>query len=187
MVPSTFQEIIDVDSLSNSGPDFTMTCTLNENENRSIFCRGFELEIPPGQSPYTSYPFALHSEEKFPWTITFRGERLFLVADGCTKKCYAAPCTACSSISNHNIVTGIIQRINFGANEHTPWKWLGFDQLREVTCRLSRQNKQLRLESLNMARKLTSRITVLNEHKRFLLCIASGMVYYTVIIQGRFI
>lgn len=171
-VPSIHQEIIDIDNLLELAPE--PTCVSNKDQNRPIPCYGFELKIPQEQSPYTSYPFALHTEGKLPWTITFHGERLFLVADGCTKRCYMVPCTACSSISRHNIVSGIIHRINFGASEHTPWKWLSIDQLLEVNSRLSRQNKQLRLNSLNMARKLTSRITVLDEHKRFLLCIASG-------------
>jgi hypothetical protein len=137
-------------------------------------CPGFELKMPPGQSPYTSYPFAMHADMHCPWTPHFDGQRLFLRSDNCQGHTHDIPCNVCSCLGRHSIISGIIERMQEGAKEHTNWKWLSFSQLLQVTYCLSRQYKDSRLSALNTGCMLAQRACAIEEHKCFVLLVGSG-------------
>jgi hypothetical protein len=59
-------------------------------------------------------------------------------------------CQACKKYSGSRIM----EQINDGVKEHTPWKWLSHLQLVEVVSRISAKCNDEKLEVLNLMRKL---------------------------------
>jgi hypothetical protein len=63
---------IDVESFDTNNSIGTMkkrlSTTMTKKETMHI-CHGVPLELPPGVSPYTSYPFLLHDRLTLPWSI----------------------------------------------------------------------------------------------------------------------
>lgn len=143
--------------------------------NGKTVCPGLELVIPAGQSPYLSYPFAIHAETDWPWALRLDGQQIYLHSPSCQKRTFALPCVDCASLKHNPNVCRIVEHIEAGAKEHTNWKWLSFSQLQERAERLARQLNETRLTALNTRRKLAHRARVLENHKRFLIHVASGM------------
>jgi hypothetical protein len=137
-------------------------------------CPGFELKMPDGQSPYTSYPFGMHDMGNYPWTPRLDGQQIFLQADTCTQHTFAVPCAGCAILGRHPSVLGILEQIQEGAKERTPWKWLSMDQMHKHTERLVTQVNAKKLEALNLGRMLSRRGRVIDDYKRFVLAVASG-------------
>jgi hypothetical protein len=100
----------------------------------SASCPGYELKLPEGQSPYISYPFAIHSLRTLPWMILLGGETMTLMSDDCTwvtimKNNEPFPCVSCRSLHNHTVVMGIQHCVLDGAHKNMPWSFLGIMQL----------------------------------------------------------
>jgi hypothetical protein len=41
-------------------------------------CTGYELKLPESQSPFTSYPFLLHTTKDLPWKVVISTKKLVL-------------------------------------------------------------------------------------------------------------
>jgi hypothetical protein len=126
-------------------------------------CQGYKFVFPEGQSPYASYPFAIHSFRTLLWMILLDRETMILMADNCTRILIMnddkspLPCVSCRSLHNHTIIMGIQHRTLDGAHENMPWSYLGIMQL---VCLLDQKNQQtdgLRLQGLNTGRALAFR------------------------------
>lgn len=162
--------VIDVDTI----PDSSLPTTITNKDDR-IRCHGFKIHAEPGHSLYSDYPFNIHAHHSLPWTIQITGEEMVLRAENCIRFCYADPCVKCLGLRKSPILSGILQRMSVGAKEHTPWIWLSHAQLQERAHRLERQVNSLKLHALNTGNKLARRTTVLDDHKRFVMSIATGV------------
>jgi hypothetical protein len=78
------------------------------------------------------------------------------------------------ALGRHPTILGIIERIQVGAKEWTPWQWLSLEQIHTRTDRLVNQLNAKKLEALNVGRMLAHRGRVIDDHKRFVLAVASG-------------
>src|SRR5271168_1202807 len=58
-------------------------------------CPGYRLAFPEGQTAWSSYPFAVHSVEKIPWSIASSGKELILYS-------LEPPCSQVSPSANIN-------------------------------------------------------------------------------------
>ncbi|GJJ15796.1 hypothetical protein Clacol_010074 [Clathrus columnatus] len=172
-------EVIDVDAIMDDTP-VSLQTKIHRNQN-----------IPPKQDNHIPcHAFKLHTYMSLPWSIEIVGEELFPRAEDCLEFCYADPCINCSALKANTILCGILQHISIEAKEHTPHKWLSHAQLEEKMDRVGRQLNTLKLHALNTGRRLARRTTVLDDHKRFVLSIATGKIQnlqwlVTVAVQNK--
>jgi hypothetical protein len=128
----------------------------------STSCPGYELVFPEGQSPYTSYPFAIHTIRVLPWMILLDGESMILMSADCTRHANTddgspLPCISCRNLHNHTVIMGIRHRALDGAHENTPWSFLSIVQLLRLLDQKNQQIAGLRLRGLNAGRSLAFR------------------------------
>jgi hypothetical protein len=145
-------------------------------------CPGYDLAFPQGQSPYTSYPFAIHTLRILPWMILLDGQTMILMSDDCTRLATfndnspesPLPCISCRSLHNHPVIMGIRHRALDGAHENTPWTFLGIIQLVHLLDQKNQQIEGLRLRGLNAGRALAFRDRCLDGWKRFAVAIGNN-------------
>lgn len=157
--PRSQPEVIDIDAIVIDTPIVAATShrvqAINPrwvsptSQNNRIRCHGFRVQVEPGHSFYSNYPFNLHAQMSLPWLLHIAGNELFLYAEDCLELCYADPCINCAGLKRNTILCGILQRMTTGAKEHTPYKWLSHSQLEERTYQLGRQVNSLKLHALN--------------------------------------
>lgn len=142
-------------------------------------CPGYELTFPEGQSPYTSYPFAIHTIRILPWMMLLDGETMTLLSEDCTRLAIfdndaRIPCVFCRNLHNHPVIMGIRHRALDGAHDNTRWTFLGIIQLVRLLDQKNQQIEGLRLRGLNTGRALTVRDRCLDGWKRFAVAIGSN-------------
>lgn len=116
---------------------------------------------------------------RLPWVPRFdNNDHLYAQSKDCLgiRPSETHPCAKCAHLSHLPILDGIINRMNNGAHENTPRKWLGIAPLVESLERKDDQLNDFRLRGLNQGRMLTRRAGALDEHKRFVMAIASSDV-----------
>ncbi|KAJ8089167.1 hypothetical protein PM082_014415 [Marasmius tenuissimus] len=153
-------DIIDVDTI----PDPTRRCS------------GFHLTFPPQQTPYSSYPFALHDHYMLPWNVSIQNGMMHLFHRDCRveiqedREC----CHACESLSSNDVLEGITARIENGVHENSPWIFHSLNGLKEIAHRRTDQFDTLRLRHLRNSQKLLVMQRNLDNTKRFIMAIGSG-------------
>lgn len=157
------------------------TAALKSAKPRRRPCPGFQLAFPPGQSPYTSYPFAAHKQHILPWSIYIPStttSSITLRSENCTNEARteSKPCSFCVNLNNHNIIMGIRHRALDGAHEFTPRSYLSIDQLLSALERKTRQVDSLRLNALVVARKVVVRDRHLDGWKRLAVAISTNHI-----------
>jgi hypothetical protein len=78
----------------------------------STSCLSYRFIFLEGQSPYTSYLFALHTIRTLPWIIVLVEHSMFLHSDSCTEEAIITddvrhPCISCHALHNHVVIMGI--------------------------------------------------------------------------------
>ena len=125
-------------------------------------CPGYILTFPKGQTAWSSYPLAVHSVEKIPWSIASSGKDFILrsLEPPCSRVSPSTninnlkPCTSCRMIHNHNIIMGIQHRALDGAKERTPRAYLSSAQMISSLERKDEIINTLKLKSLAASRML---------------------------------
>ncbi|KAG6905140.1 hypothetical protein DXG01_004635 [Tephrocybe rancida] len=164
VIMSPQSEVIDVDTI--------VELPVITHQKR---CSGFILPIPEGQSPHTSYPFAIHDSLPTPWDYTVSNDVMTLHAHACDRNPGSnKSCAPCQSLEENSIIKGILKRMKHGILESTNYMFHGFSSLNGVVQRRNTQIRYLQLQGLNQARKLIGQGEVLSDYKRFGLAIASG-------------
>lgn len=145
-------------------------------------CEGILVSFPEGMNEHTSYPFAMHSEHTIPWNYQSDNDKFYLQAKACQKVSSTAggACKNCQKLTSSTLYTKIMYRIRFGAHENTPLVYHGFGGLMAVTRWKTDQIEQLRMSKLNSTQKLLVKATTLEDHKQWILAIASGRVDHVV-------
>jgi hypothetical protein len=129
-------------------------------------CSGVLVSFPAGKNQHTLYPFGLHQEQVVPWD--YRSKQLL--------KTDEESCCACESIKSTPLYQGIANRIEHGVHENTPLVYHGIGGLLTVVCRKISHIREMRLMKLNTSRKLLGKVALLEDHKQWILAIASGRV-----------
>ncbi|KAG6905050.1 hypothetical protein DXG01_005403, partial [Tephrocybe rancida] len=149
-----------------------------------ISCPGYNLILPEGRSPYTSYPFLLHKTLTLPWRLSIVGSQIFLHSTHCTDIARPTnppshtplPCSHCGHLNDHNIVMGIRHRSLEGTHENTPWAYLTPDDMFAALERKTAELKRLRTASLNLSYKVARRNVHIDAWKRLTMSIGKNNI-----------
>jgi hypothetical protein len=141
-------------------------------------CEGILVVFPTGKNEHTSYPFGLHSERSIPWNYRSIDDSFYIQAKSCQRSSSEAGgvCGNCQKLTSTTLYRGIIDRIEYGAHENIPLVYHGIGGLVTLARRKSDQLNQLQLSKLNDSQKLLVKAGALEDHKQWILAIASGRV-----------
>jgi hypothetical protein len=92
------------------------------------------------------------------------------------KKKTGVACDNCRALTSTTLYEGIMNRIEHGVHESTPLVYHGVGGLVTAVRRKIDQVQRLRMIKLNDSRKLQGKAAVLDDHKQWMLAIASGRV-----------
>ncbi|KAH9015472.1 hypothetical protein EDB84DRAFT_1582181, partial [Lactarius hengduanensis] len=141
-------------------------------------CEGILVTFPEGTTHHQSYPFGMHGERSIPWNYRSTDDVFYLQAKSCqkTSPTEGRPCEDCRKLTSSTLFTGIMDRIRFGTHENIPFMYHGVGALIAIARRKTDQIDQLRMSKLNDSRKLLTKAGALEDHKQWILAIASGRV-----------
>lgn len=151
----------------------------SKSQNSPSRCPGYALGLPEGHSPYTTYPYGLHSILRLAWSPYVDSNNIIkLYAHGCEGIATHSqfPCPACTSLKENRMLEGILARIENGIAENTPYLYHGISGLTELLKRKSLRIEVQHLQGLNHARTLLGKATALDSYKQFLVAMSSGEV-----------
>ncbi|KAI9430083.1 hypothetical protein H4582DRAFT_2064198 [Lactarius indigo] len=145
---------------------------------REVRCEGIFVEFPHGKNHHISYPFGLHSERNVPWDYRSTKDKFYIQAKLCRKPSISqgSACEDCQALTSIPLYISVMDRIRHGVHENAPLVYHGVGGLVEVARRKTGQVRQLRLTKLNASRKLLGKATALDDHKQWIMAIASGRV-----------
>lgn len=140
-------------------------------------CKGIVLEFPEGQTPHTSYPFAIHDAHQLAWGFTLDLGKFYLRSNQCLHESTdGAPiCRFCKDLDeNDGILQGIKSRIRTGVPVHAgnAYKPIGAFIAANRRLRESYNSKRLALFNANV--KLGVRSRTIETYKRLVMAIANG-------------
>lgn len=141
-------------------------------------CEGVLVTFPEGANHHNSYPFGIHGERSVPWNYKSIDDAFYLQAKSCQKttSTESRTCENCRQLTSSTLFAGIMDRIQHGAHENVPLMYHGVGALITIARRKSDQIEQLRMSKLNDSRKLLSKAGTLDDHKQWVLAVASGRV-----------
>lgn len=141
-------------------------------------CEGFHVTFPEGTNHHISYPFGIHSERPVPWNYRSVDDIFWIQAKSCQKSSntLGGLCKNCQKLTSSNLFAGIIDRICHGTHENTPLMYHGVRALITIVRRKTAQIEELRMSKLNDTRKLLVKAGTLDDHKQWVLAVASGQV-----------
>ena len=141
-------------------------------------CEGLPVKFPEGTNHHVSYPFGLHNERSIPWNYRSTDDAFYLQAKTCqkTSPMEGGVCENCQRLTSSTLFSGIMERIKYGTHENTPLVYQGAGGLVTIIRRKTDQIVQLRMSKLNDSRKLLTKASALEDHKQWILAIASGRV-----------
>jgi hypothetical protein len=172
-------EVVDVDQIDDLANDKGLSVVPATSSNMGKQACGGNLVIfPPGKNQHTSYPFGLHNEQIIPWNYHSINESFYLQARSCTKEPVdvGEACAFCDALKSTSLYDGIIHRMEHGVHENTPLAYHGVGGLVVAVRRKIDQVRQMRLTKLNTGRKLLGKSAILEDHKQWILAVASGRV-----------
>ncbi|KAI9433597.1 hypothetical protein H4582DRAFT_2060981 [Lactarius indigo] len=134
---------------------------------REVRCEGIFVEFPHGKNHHISYPFGLHSERNVPWDYRSTKDKFYIQAKLCRKPSISqgSACEDCQALTSIPLYIS-----------NAPLVYHGVGGLVEVARCKTGQVRQLRLTKLNASRKLLGKATALDDHKQWIMAIASGRV-----------
>jgi hypothetical protein len=164
---------IDVDALDETAVMMKIVPLKNKRH-----CEGLRIQFPPGKTPNSTYPFALHDKPWIGWNYMVNDGQMTLSARACKRilptEAAERQCEECKVLDDNQILQGVLRRIERGVDENAPFMYQGHAGMVEVSGRKTRQIEALRLNGLNNARKLIGRMGSLDDYKRFVIALADG-------------
>ncbi|KAH9041867.1 hypothetical protein EDB83DRAFT_2524007 [Lactarius deliciosus] len=141
-------------------------------------CGGVLIMFPEGTNHHMSYLFGMHSKCSMPWNYHSIGDTFYVQPKSCQKisSTEGGTCENCQKLTSSNLFAGILGRIKFGTHENVPLMYHGVGVLITIARRKTDQIEQLRMSKLNDSRKLLVKVGALEDHKQWILAIASGQV-----------
>jgi hypothetical protein len=141
-------------------------------------CEGYLVAFPEGTNHHVSYPFGIHGERSVPWNYRSIDNKFYIQAKSCQKvsSTEGGACENCRRLTSSTLFSGIMDRIRFGAHKNIPLIYHRVGALITIARGKTDQIEQLRLSKLNDSRKLLVKAGTLEDHKQWILAIASGRV-----------
>jgi hypothetical protein len=90
-------------------------------------------------------------------------------------------CKNCQKLTSSTLYTRIIDRIRFSTHKNTPLVYHGIGGLMAIAQWKTDQIKQLWMSKLNNTLKLLVKASTLEDHKQWILAIASGWCHGRVV------
>jgi hypothetical protein len=179
--PQSSVPVIIIDIESESEPMETPGREVAQVSNSSrAKCQGYILQFPPGKTPYSTYPFALHDNRSLPWDFFIKNGVMTLFARNChgceSLSGPGASCLPCLHLAKNKSLEGIINRLQNGVHPNSPYSYHGAGGLHEVLHLQTDKIAFLQLYGLNQTRALLGKATALSDYKRLVSAIASGNV-----------
>lgn len=179
------KEIIDIDSLPDIPTQSRKSNTSVQQNTEELLekpgkypCPGFHVDLPPGMSPHTAYPFALHEKLGDLWDYSVCSGQLTLRARGCLRSCVkeSLMCQECRLLPKNGSLSGILDRIRDGVHANAPFVYHGTGGLIKIAREKSGRIIALKLRSLNDARKIVAKAGALDHYKEWVMAVGSGRV-----------
>lgn len=142
-------------------------------------CVGFRVQLPEGKSPHSSYPFGLHDEINLPWDYSVSKGQLVLHSQACKTRVQSgghAQCKPCCALEENEVLAGILTRMEEGVHQNARLAYHGFGGLRAIIRSKDAERDSNRLQSFNMARKLSRKAATLDSHRELVMALGSGKV-----------
>lgn len=141
-------------------------------------CTGVKITLPAGMNPFTAYPFALHTHIHLPWDVHLVRGELVLQAHSCRKviKKERAECEHCTRLMSNAALSGILHRIEKGVHKNATNIYQPIAGLMRKLDANADALDTLRITKYRQTQRILKRACVLDEHKKFLMAIASGRV-----------
>jgi hypothetical protein len=141
-------------------------------------CEGILVKFPEGANHHILYLFGIHSEHSVPWNYRSTDNAFYLQAKSCqkTSSIQGEECRNCQSLTSSTLFAGIMDRIRHGANENVPHIYHRVGALINIVHQKTNQIEQLRMSKLNDSQKLLAKAGALDDHKQWVLAVASGWV-----------
>jgi hypothetical protein len=154
-----------------------MECPGTDSVSR-VRCGGNLIVFMPGKNQHTSYPFGLHNEQLIPWNYHSIDDKFYLQSKTCTKAKMEPDktCAPCWALLSMSIYQGVIDQMECGVHESTPLTYHRVGGLITVIQRKLDQVQQLWFTKLNNSRKLLGKVVALEDHKQWIMAVASGKV-----------
>jgi hypothetical protein len=109
-------------------------------------CPGFDIRL---ERAWTRYPHARHQDEDLSWfpvKVDKAGHVVTVKSTKCTgTKVPNQPCTDCATVCHSNDLKVFLERI-IHAPEHTPYRFLSFEQLLELVNKYKDECQRLRTQ-----------------------------------------
>ncbi|KAN0129709.1 hypothetical protein V8E53_012529 [Lactarius tabidus] len=141
-------------------------------------CDGILVTFPEGMDHHTSYLFGIHSKHSIPWNYQSINDAFYLQAKSCQKlsSMEGGMCGNCQKLTSSTLFSRIMARIRFGTNENVLFMYHRVGALIAIACQKTEQIEQLQMSKLNDSQKLLVKVGTLEDHKQWILVIASGWV-----------
>ena len=170
---------IDVDRLPDfpRQPEAVLQIPVSKDDTHP--CEGIPVNLPPGISSHTAYPFGLHDKMGDPWDYSVKQGSLVLRARCCrhvTTGGSSKQCHSCRSLTESPLLGGILERLEKGVHENSQMMYHGVGGLIKIVRQKNGHIQALRLRKLNEAKKLMSKTVALEKHKEWMMAIGSGKV-----------
>uniref|UniRef100_A0A8H7XX72 Uncharacterized protein n=1 Tax=Psilocybe cubensis TaxID=181762 RepID=A0A8H7XX72_PSICU len=152
------------------------TPAANSISNTLAACKGYPLPIPPGNSPHSTYPFSLHDTLSLPWNYEVKHNQMVLRSFHCKKSgslVHFGICSACHELSTDATLKGIIDRMEHGINDNTPYAYYSINGLKAKLRQKDTKISFLKLRGISQARTILRKTTSLGYHKRLMVAVAS--------------
>ncbi|KAE9389483.1 hypothetical protein BT96DRAFT_946828 [Gymnopus androsaceus JB14] len=137
-------DVIDVDNLDLPAPQ----------------CTGFVVIFPPGKTPHSAYPTALHDLHSLPWGYRITRGSTFIFSNGCKEPNllpHSVSCKDCKSVKEHPVLKGILERLKTGVSETMPFTYHGHEGMVALARQKTGQIDEFRLRAQNTSQKLAVR------------------------------
>lgn len=186
-VPQAQDSLSHVTSKTSSGtPTFVAdgpqtTLTKPKIAKKTQLCSGIQLDVPPDNSPFGSYPFLRHLTEDLPWEVKISRKGIWIFSDDCERLISRTissatnpiPCYPCSMLSAHHSLDSIQRTIQFGSHKNAALRYHPPSQLVATIRQKNTEINTLKLTALNQARSITRSISAMSNKNRLLMAIAS--------------
>jgi hypothetical protein len=149
-----------------------------QTKPRGTRCKGVVVHFPSGKNHHTSYPFGIHNDRDIPWDYCSTKDMFSIQAKHCHRPFISEgdACRDCRALTSTPLYVSIMDRIVHGVHKNAPLVYHGVGGLIQVARRKSEQVRQVQMTKLNTSRKLLGKATALDNHKQWMMAIASGRI-----------
>ncbi|TFK58748.1 hypothetical protein BDN72DRAFT_950059 [Pluteus cervinus] len=142
-------------------------------------CLGVVVKLPPGTSPHSAYPFALHEQLGDPWDYSVCNGIMSLRSRACTPSQLIPGthwCRSCQQLEEGQHMEKIVNRMVIGVHENAPLAYHGVGTLIKIIRQKNNRLNVFRMRKLNDARKLVRTARTLEVHRQWIMAVGSGKV-----------